>query len=99
MKAIRDFIPRDMPGRRYGKMEGTAYLDLLVQKLHEEASEVNEAILKAESSERIAEELADVIEVVYAIAKRIPISNKTVGAIRVEKARTRGAFDEGWVIS
>ena len=100
MKAIRDKIPFDLPGRRYGTLDGEAFLDLLVGKLYEEANEVATAVAMREPSDAlVAEELADLIEVAHAIAYRLGISSDQLHETRMAKLRDRGTFNLGHVIS
>lgn len=98
MKVIRDLIPRDTEGRRYGRLTGPALLDLLVLKLHEEASEVNEALLLGDNN-KVTEELADVIEVALSVAYHLHIPLELVEDIRAAKVEERGSFINGWVIA
>ena len=60
------------------------YRDELIKKLQEEVDE-----FKKEDN---AEELADIIEVVYAIAEFNGISIKELEKIRKEKAEKKGTF-------
>jgi predicted house-cleaning noncanonical NTP pyrophosphatase (MazG superfamily) len=96
VKIIRDLIPMDLPRRRYGVIEGEAVLDLLVTKLHEEADEVKNAL--DIGGEVLAEELADVIEVVFAVGTRSGIVRRELLRIADEKRERKGAFSEGHVI-
>ena len=59
---------------------------MLDQKLTEELAEYH-----ADGS---PEELADLLEVIYAAAKARGISAETLNAIRAEKAEKRGAFEK-----
>lgn len=93
-KLIRDNIPEIIKSSGktpiVDKVEGEGLLMLLKSKLIEELEEYN-------SSDEV-EELADLIEVVYAILKYKGISLGEFEAIREEKKIKRGAFDEGLVL-
>lgn len=101
MKAIRDKILAD--GVEILPPYGTKFLDLLVQKLHEEAREVEFAVRHQRyakvTAEAIIEELGDVIEVAYALALRYAASAETVDIAREFKLLRKGGFDLGCVIS
>jgi predicted house-cleaning noncanonical NTP pyrophosphatase (MazG superfamily) len=62
------------------------YLSALCDKLIEEAHEVKE-----DSS---LEELADVLEVVYGIAKILGYSREQIESTRIQKAKERGGFED-----
>lgn len=61
------------------------YAQQLEQKLQEE---VNEYI-----TDKNAEELVDIIEVVYALGKRLNMSPSDLEALRQQKANKNGAFE------
>ncbi len=98
MKIIRDLIPFDLPGRRYGTVSENIAQELLLDKLDEEVTEIKQAVTLDFRDEFLAEELGDLIEVVYAIGARNGISHDAIHEIRKEKARARGVFDKGHVI-
>jgi predicted house-cleaning noncanonical NTP pyrophosphatase (MazG superfamily) len=68
------------------------HLGLLLDKLTEEAAEAR----AADPAGRAAE-LADVLEVVFAIADRDGLSRERLEEIRAAKAAERGAFSQGLV--
>jgi len=90
-KLVRDKIPdiiRARGGRPITRIaDNTEYLARLIEKLAEEAAEVRDA----DDSHR-AEELADTLEVVYAIADAIGVSRDELERVRKAKAAERGRF-------
>jgi predicted house-cleaning noncanonical NTP pyrophosphatase (MazG superfamily) len=68
------------------------YAALLLDKLDEEAAEV-----RAANPDTRAGELADVLEVVYAIADNMGMSREDLERIRQDKAIERGGFALGLV--
>ena len=70
----------------YHTLSDEEYLDELHKKLFEEANEFVE--------EDSPEELADLLEVVYAIAKHKNINMEDVEKERVKKREKRGGFED-----
>jgi predicted RNase H-like nuclease/predicted house-cleaning noncanonical NTP pyrophosphatase (MazG superfamily) len=87
-KLIRDKIPQiiEQSGKKamIEKVSGAEYLDLLNAKLGEELQEY----LDSQS----VEELADLVEVVYAILDYKGVSRQQFEGIRKQKVEERGAF-------
>jgi len=90
-KLVRDKIPEiirnhgDTP--EFRTIEDDAeYLTALTDKLVEEAREVQET--------PILDELADALEVVYAIGKAIGHTPEDIEKARAQKAEERGGFDD-----
>jgi predicted house-cleaning noncanonical NTP pyrophosphatase (MazG superfamily) len=87
-KLVRDRIPEII--KAAGKkpvthiLEEAAYLDELDRKLNEECEEYQES--------KSLEELADMLEVMYAIAEARGSSIAELEAIRKKKAAERGGF-------
>ena len=67
------------------------YRTRLLAKLQEETSELAVAFF-AESPERVAEEAADVLEVVRALAAYLGVDAEQLEKIRAAKALERGGF-------
>jgi predicted house-cleaning noncanonical NTP pyrophosphatase (MazG superfamily) len=88
-KLVRDKIPTIIGAN--GSVAHTKilndddYLEALKNKLVEEAIEVKQT--------PVPEELADVMEVVYAIAKQLNISLSEIEKLRQNKNKTNGSFD------
>lgn len=70
-------------------MSEKEYILKLKEKIHEELEEVELA-----SGIEIGEEIADVIEVLYAYAEVFNIDNKQIEDIRLGKLEKRGGFKE-----
>jgi len=89
-KLIRDKIPQiiEQSGKQaiIEKVSGKEYLDLLNAKLGEELQEY----LDSQS----VEELADLVEVVYAILDHKEVSRLEFECIRKQKVEKRGAFQD-----
>jgi predicted house-cleaning noncanonical NTP pyrophosphatase (MazG superfamily) len=90
-KLVRDRIPEiirargDRPVTRVA--DESEFLGCLGDKLVEEAREV-----RASDRDHQAEELADALEVIYAMAAQIGVSRDALEKIREAKAAERGAF-------
>jgi len=95
-KLVRDRIPEIIleDGKRpVTRTAGEAeYAALLEAKLQEELDE-----LAAPGADRV-QELADILEVVHALARVESISANELEAVRGKKAAERGGFDERIVL-
>ncbi|MCD1261417.1 nucleoside triphosphate pyrophosphohydrolase [Paenibacillus athensensis] len=93
-KLVRDLIPQIITGS--GKVANTRILDEteyrteLRTKLAEELHEY----LEASDDSSALEELADILEIVHALAAVHGSTVEQLEAIRVEKAEKRGGFRE-----
>lgn len=89
-KLVRDKIPEII--EESGKtceieiLSDEGYLQMLDKKLDEELAEYHQ--------EQNIEELADLLEVLYATAKARGCSIGELEQVRVEKQKARGGFDE-----
>ena len=83
---IIDIIKSNGENPVYHTLTDEEYLDELHKKLLEEANEFIE--------EDSPEELADLLEVVYAIAKHKKIDMQQVEEERVKKREKRGGFED-----
>lgn len=89
-KLVRDKIPEIIKSK--GETPVTRMLDKdeyrqeLVKKLTEEVGEF--------SKENNADELADIVEVVYALADDLGVSKDDLEKIRAEKSAKRGGFNK-----
>ena len=92
-KLIRDLVPVDDGGREGERASGAEYQRLVFAKLAEEASEAVAAL--AESPLHAAEELADVLEVVWAAADTLPGGLAKVLSLQALKHSRRGGFTLG----
>lgn len=89
-KLVRDKIPEiiEASGKKceIQVMNDDAYLEMLDKKLDEELKEYQES--------REAEELADILEGVYALAQARGVSKEHLEEIRKGKAEKRGSFEK-----
>lgn len=87
-KLIRDRIPELLGDQAGGhrQLQGDEFEAALREKLQQE---VNEYLASSEVME-----LADILEVVYALAKLDGITESQLDYFRAEKARERGAFEQ-----
>lgn len=89
-KLVRDKIPEIIEANGENAeieiLDDERFLQQLHEKLFEEAKEFVE--------EDSVEELADMMEVIYAIARLRGIDLEEVEKVRKEKAQKRGAFDK-----
>ena len=89
-KLIRDKIPEII--EQSGKnciievMDNYTYIEYLDQKLNEELAEYQQ--------DKSIEELADLLEVMYAVVTARGYSVAELERIRLEKAEKRGAFEK-----
>jgi len=96
-KLVRDNIPQII--KDSGKIpkvhiaSDPEYWQHLKQKLNEEVDEFHNG-----SDEEIEEELADILEVIYAIADYKEIPRNDLETKRKEKEQERGAFKERIVL-
>ena len=88
-KLVRDKIPEiieksgEIPHTRI--LDGEEYTALLEKKLDEEVGEFHR--------DRNAEELADILEVVYALAEAIGASREELDRVYQRKHEQRGGFE------
>jgi predicted house-cleaning noncanonical NTP pyrophosphatase (MazG superfamily) len=89
-KLVRDRIPDIIRANGTEPVTHTAapqeYTDKLCAKLDEEVAEFKEAYSP--------EELADVLEVIYALAEHAGMTREELEALRAGKAEKRGGFSE-----
>lgn len=89
-KLIRDKIPEiiEQSGKKciVEVMDNDTYIKYLDQKLNEELAEYQQ--------DKSVEELADLLEVIYAVAVARGYSVEDLERIRVKKTEKRGAFEK-----
>lgn len=77
------------------KLSDKEYEDALTNKLQEEVAELLEAYTAKERSVLdCAEEMADVMEVLYAMGKTCAVSKREVEQVRSQKAAEKGTFSK-----
>lgn len=93
-KAVRDRIPAslDKKGIRHESRQAppAEFARLLDAKLDEEVAEYH--------ASKDPAELADILEVCFALAKRAGVSEGDLLEMRERKRRDRGAFEDAWVL-
>ncbi|WP_061808765.1 nucleoside triphosphate pyrophosphohydrolase [Rossellomorea vietnamensis] len=93
-KLVRDKIPQiiENTGKKFSTkiLIDQDYIKYLKEKSYEELDEY----CAAESNEEAVEELADLLEIIQALAKHHGSSIQEVEAARKEKAEKRGGFEE-----
>jgi len=89
-KAIRDKIPeiiqKDGHSCNIQTLSDEKFLVEIEKKLSEEVAEYQ--------NDKNPEELADILEVIYAIAKLKGISKEELEKIRIKKLQDRGGFEK-----
>ena len=89
-KLVRDRIPEiiEASGKRCSVeiLEGEDYIEAIDVKLDEELAEYHK--------DQSLEELADLLEVIYAAARARGCSAEELDKIRATKAEQRGSFDK-----
>ena len=87
-KLVRDFIPEIIQAKGQccitRVLDETEYLEMIDAKLDEELAEYRK--------ERNIEELADLLEVIYAAAEAKGYSREQLEQVRANKALQRGGF-------
>lgn len=93
-KLVRDDIPEII--RKDGKTpvttraKGAEYCEMLRRKLDEEVREYHDS--------QDPEELADILEVVYALAEAEGTAASNIESLRKFKQKDRGGFEEGIIL-
>ncbi|MBX9975191.1 nucleoside triphosphate pyrophosphohydrolase [Cytobacillus firmus] len=93
-KLVRDRIPEiiERSGKKYTTrvLDQTEYIKELKKKSFEELEEYT----NAENDEEALEELADLLEIIYALAETHGASIEKVEELRKQKAEERGGYKE-----
>jgi predicted house-cleaning noncanonical NTP pyrophosphatase (MazG superfamily) len=93
-KLVRDRIPEiiESSGKKFSTkiLSQEEYITELKNKSFEELEEYRDA----ETREDALEELADLMEIVHALAKSHETSLEEVEEVRLKKAEKRGAFEK-----
>ena len=93
-KLVRDKIPNIIEST--GKKFTTSILsdDEFIKELKKKSFEELEEYMATETNEEAKEELADLLEIIHALAKYHGSSIEEIELIRKEKADKRGEFQE-----
>lgn len=90
-KLVRDKIPDIIKSKgekcKFEVLNGEDYKDFLDKKLNEEVAEYQ--------SSKSLSELADIIEVVYTIAKTRGFTPEQMEELRILKEKSKGSFNKG----
>ncbi|MBM7095154.1 nucleoside triphosphate pyrophosphohydrolase [Bacillus sp. H-16] len=93
-KLVRDRIPEviEQSGKKavWETLTDKQYLSCAKEKMKEELEEY----LAAENDEEAVEELADLLELIYCLAKQHNSTVDQLEVVRREKAEKRGSFKE-----
>lgn len=98
-KLVRDNIPAiiEKNGKTCvtRKLTDKEYEDALTNKLQEEVAELLEAYTaKERSALDCAKEMADIMEVLYAMGKTCAVSKREIEQVRSRKASEKGTFSK-----
>lgn len=98
-KLVRDNIPTIIEKNGETcvtrKLTDKEYEDALAEKLQEEVKELLEVYTAKERSVLdCAEEMADVMEVLYAMGKTCTVSKREIEQVRSQKASEKGTFSK-----
>lgn len=93
-KLVRDRIPEIIENT--GKKSLTKILndEEFIKELKRKSFEELQEYVEAENSEDAIEELADVLEIIHALAAYYGSSIEEVEKVRIQKAENRGGFKE-----
>lgn len=93
-KLVRDAIPNiiDQNGKKatFRTLDENEFLVEAKKKLHEELAEYEEATTDTDA----VEELADLLELIQALAKTHGVTVEELEAVRSKKQQQRGGFEE-----
>lgn len=103
-KLVRDNIPAIIEKNGETcvtrKLTDKEYEDALAEKLQEEVKELLEAYTAKERSVLdCAEEMADVMEVLYAMGKTCAVSKREIEQVRSQKTTEKGTFSKRFIVS
>lgn len=93
-KLVRDRIPEIIRRRGGEPVFRTASAEEYGRRLGEKLQEESAEFASAETDEARKEELADVLEVIHALAAHLRLGMNDIEAVRAKKAEERGGFVE-----
>lgn len=97
-KLVRDKIPELTGQKATYASTAEEMLELLCEKLIEEAYEVRAAQRTTDDRKLVVDELADVFTVFSTLSKLLRVSNQELMQAVVEKAKAKGVFTSGAVM-
>jgi predicted house-cleaning noncanonical NTP pyrophosphatase (MazG superfamily) len=102
-KLVRDKIPEiiEASGRTplFYETSGHNYWEFLIDKLLEEAREASEHTPYKKGRAGIESELADVLEVLYALCDNLDVPFASIQEARLQKKMERGGFSKGYILT
>lgn len=93
-KLIRDHLPEMMRNKGILVYERTMEQDEFIEKLKNKLQEEAEEAKNATNEKELTEELADMLEVIYALSKATGTSLEQIEKVRLAKQKTKGGFDK-----
>lgn len=98
-KIVRDKVPEIIlanGGKCKTKIvNGYESIGYLIKKIHEEA---NELLDVKDLEGKAIEELADILECIYAIASKMSVPMERIEFVRINKVKERGKFDNNIIL-
>ena len=92
-KLIRDLVPGIMRSRGVSVFERSMKEDEHIQRLKDKLLEETQEVIEAKTLDEVSEELADLLEVIYALGKEYNLSMEQVETKRLVKKQQNGGFD------
>jgi diadenosine tetraphosphate (Ap4A) HIT family hydrolase/predicted house-cleaning noncanonical NTP pyrophosphatase (MazG superfamily) len=92
-KLIRDHLPDIMRNKGILVHERVMEQDEFIAKLHDKLQEEAKEIKHAKDKAELADELADMLEVIYALSMATGISLEQIEKARLAKLEAKGGFD------
>ncbi|OZG32446.1 hypothetical protein RiCNE_01190 [Rickettsia endosymbiont of Culicoides newsteadi] len=92
-KLIRDLVPGIMRSRGVSVFERSMKEDEYIQRLKDKLLEESQEVIDAQTPDEVSEELADLLEVIYALSKEYNLSMEQIEAKRFIKKQKDGGFD------
>lgn len=92
-KLIRDLVPGIMRPRGVSVFERSMKEDEYIQRLKYKLLEEAQEVIDAKTPDEVSEELADLLEVIYALGKVYNLSMEQIETKRLVKKQQNGGFD------
>ncbi|WP_341752914.1 MULTISPECIES: nucleoside triphosphate pyrophosphohydrolase [unclassified Candidatus Tisiphia] len=92
-KLIRDLVPGIMRSRGVSVFERSMKEDEYIQRLKDKLLEEAQEVIDAKTPDEVSEELADLLEVIYALGKEYNLSMEQIETKRLVKKQQNGGFD------
>ncbi len=92
-KLIRDLVPGIMRSRGISVFERSMKEDEHIQRLKDKLLEETQEVIEAKTLDEVSEELADLLEVIYALGKEYNLSMEQIETKQLVKKQQNGGFD------